>query len=118
LAGEVVVPVPATCGLDSTSRDVRAAIGDDPDAACVVTNAQGVVLGRIRAEDVPDADGVPAEGFMRPGPATVRTIEELGSLVERMRAADVASILVTDAEGPLLGMLHRHDAERAPTAIT
>ena len=73
LAGEVLVPVPATCDLDSTSLEIRAAIGDDADAACVVTNAHGVVLGRIRAEDLPDA------------------------------------------EGRLLGMLHRHDAERALT---
>ena len=115
LAGEVLVPVPATCDLDSTSQEIRAAIGDDADAACVVTNAHGVVLGRIRAEDLPDGDHVPAGEFMRPGPATVRTIEELGPLVERMRAADVSSILVTDAQGRLLGMLHRHDAEQALT---
>jgi hypothetical protein len=35
-----------------------------------------------------------------------------------MRSTDVASILVTDAEGRLLGMLYRQHAERALTAIT
>ncbi|MDH4111438.1 MAG: CBS domain-containing protein [Actinomycetota bacterium] len=51
------------------------------------------------------------ETFMQPGPATVRPVEELRPLVERMKKAGVKSIFVTTAEGRLIGMVRRDHAE-------
>jgi CBS domain-containing protein len=48
---------------------------------------------------------------MRIGPPTVRASEELAPLVERMSAREIDSILVTDPDGRLLGVMVRTDAE-------
>ena len=112
LAGEVLVPTTSVCGLDATSGDIRSALGETAGATCAVTNDRGVLLGRVRRRDLPEGDDVPVDRFMQPGPATVRTIEELEPLVGRMRHAGVTTILVSDAEGRLLGMLRRSEAEQ------
>lgn len=80
---------------------------------CAVTNEANIVLGRVRWRDLPDGDNLPVQAFMQPGPATVRTTEELEPLVERMKKAGVKTILVTASKGTLVGMLHLDDAERA-----
>lgn len=49
---------------------------------------------------------------MQSGPATIRPIEELGPLLQRMRNAKVKTVIVTTADGRLGGMVHRKDAER------
>ena len=112
VAGETVVPATFVCGLGTPSGVVRSKLQAGSDSMCAVTNEEEIVLGRVRWRDLPDADDVPVEGFMQPGPATVRTIEELGPLVGRMQEAGVKTILVTNSKGRLLGMLHRDDAER------
>jgi Mg/Co/Ni transporter MgtE len=112
VVGEVVRPATSTCGLDTTSGAIRSALKPGTDDVCAVTSDEGVVLGRVRWRDLPEADDVGVEEFMQSGPATVRTIEELRPLVERMRKAGVKTILVTTANGRLVGMLHRDDAER------
>jgi hypothetical protein len=111
VAGEAVVPATFVCGLGTPSGAIRSELRPGPDSMCAVTNEERIVLGRVRWRDLPEADDVPVERFMQPGPATVRTIEELRPLVERMRKAGVRTILVTSAKGQLLGMLHRDDAE-------
>lgn len=112
VAGEAVMPATSMCGLGTLSGVVRSKLQAGSDSVCAVTNEVKIVLGRVRWRDLPHADDVPVEDFMQPGPATVRTTEELGPLVGRMREAGVQTILVTDANGCLLGMLHRDDAER------
>jgi CBS domain-containing protein len=112
VAGEALTPVPFVRGLGTLSGTVRSKLRAGSDTVCAVINEEEVVLGRVRWRDLPDADDVPVEDFMQPGPATVRTIEELGPLVRRMQEAGVGSILVTNAEGRLLGLVRREDAER------
>jgi len=77
-----------------------------------VTNAEGIVLGRVPWKDLPAEDDVPVEQFMQFGPATVRPREELRGLVERMKNAGVKTILVTSARGELIGTVNRDDGER------
>ena len=112
VAGEVVMPATFVCGLGTLSGVVRSKLQAGSDSMCAVTNEHGIVLGRVRWRDLPEADDVPVEDFMQPGPATVQTTEELAPLAGRMRDAGVKTILVTNAKGGLLGMLHRDDAER------
>ncbi len=112
VAGEVVEPDAYTCGLDHTAGQVRAALQRGPDSICVVANAQGIVLGRVRWKDLPTEDDVRVRDFMQPGPATVRPVEQLAPLVERMHAAGVATIIVSTAKGKLLGVVNPATAEQ------
>jgi len=50
---------------------------------------------------------------MEIGPTTIRPSERLEPLVERMRRRGVATIVVSDLKGRLVGILYRQDAERA-----
>ena len=111
-AGEVARREVPTCRFNETAGDIRRAMEGSPESLCAVVNEAGIVLGRVRARELPDDDSTPILQFMRPGPATVRPREELRPLVERMRKAEVGTILVTTAKGRLVGVVHRDDAER------
>ena len=50
---------------------------------------------------------------MEIGPTTIRPNERLEPLVDRMRKRGVATIIVSDLKGRLVGILYREDAERA-----
>ncbi len=113
VAGEAIVPATYACGPGTHSGMIRSKLEAGSDSMCAVTNEEHILLGRVRWRDLPEADDVPVEDFMQPGPATVRTIEELRPLVGRMQKAGVKTIFVTNSKGRLLGMLRRDDAERA-----
>jgi CBS domain-containing protein len=73
----------------------------------VVTD-DNLVLGMLYADrQQPPGDAATVEAAMRPGPTTVRANEPVEPLVERMHAAGVDGILVTNPEGRLLGLLDR-----------
>ena len=112
VVGKNIRPPTATCSPDSLAWEIRREMEPGPDSICAVTNAEGIVLGRVRWKDLPAEDDIPVEKFMQLGPATVRPREELRGLVERMRRAGVKTILVTTPKGHLVGTLHRDDAER------
>ena len=50
---------------------------------------------------------------MEEGPTTTRADDNLERLTARMRQRSVASIVVTDPDGRLIGILDREDAEAA-----
>jgi hypothetical protein len=112
VAGEALIPATFVCGLKTPSGVVRSKLRPGTDSVCAVTNEEEIVLGGVRWRDLPDGDDVPVETFMQPGPATVRTIEELAPLVGRMQKAKSTTILVTNSKGCLVGLLRRDDAER------
>jgi predicted transcriptional regulator len=110
VAGQVLAPVTATCSPDALSGDIRSMLRSY--RFCVVVNEHGVVLGRVRQEDLPAEDDACVADFMQLGPSTVQRREELSGLVQRMQDKGVATILVTTPKGELLGYLRRADAER------
>jgi hypothetical protein len=110
LVGQVVRPA-TTCRPETRAGVLRRDLTPGPDSICAVLNDQGIVMGRIRWDDLPDDDEDPAETFMRLGPATVRPSEELAPLLERMREAKVTTILVATAEGRYVGAVNRDDGE-------
>jgi hypothetical protein len=112
LAGQILRPATATCGPDTLAGTVRRELPPDPDSVCAVTNDQGVVLGRVRRKDLPEDDGVRVETFMQLGPATVQPREELPALLDRMRRAEVKTILVTTSRGQLLGVVNRDEGDQ------
>ncbi len=102
-----------TCALDDTIATARERVEASREDRCIVVSASGVVLGLLDQSALAgDEHGLAADA-MRAGPATVRAHEDLPGLLERMRARNVASILVTDPEGRILGVLHRDDADAA-----
>lgn len=107
--------VRGTVVADATSHDPPTALVDDTVGAArkrlaggsqvIVVNEGGVVIGAMRKEswDHPD-DAVVAEA-MRLGPATVRPGSQLAPLIGRMEDKHVESVIVSDAEGRLIGVV-------------
>jgi CBS domain-containing protein len=94
--------------LDAADRNPLTCAPDTPiaeltDAAVLVVNAEGIVLGRVPANRGA-GDGT-AEEAMEPGPTTVRAHEPLDQLLDRMRRRHVGEIVVTTPEGRLLGVV-------------
>ena len=103
-----------TCRPDeriASTRDRFAGVG-----RCIVTTEDGAVLGALSRRDLDTPDDATAESRMSPGTTTVRPSEWLAPLVERMQAANVSRVLVTDPEGRLLGEVRRDAAESARRA--
>ena len=111
LAGQVLRPATATCRPDTPAGVVRGDLAPGAESICAVTNDEGIVVGRVRWNDLPEGDAATVETFMQPGPATVRPGEELTGLLQRMRRAGVKTILVTTNKGRLLGVVSRDDGE-------
>jgi CBS domain-containing protein len=104
--------VPA-CSPDDRLPDVRDRVRATGWDTCFVTNAAGVVLGRLGRAALAGNDDVSVEEAMTLGPSTVRPSFELDKAVERMRAQNLTSLPVTRSDGVLVGILRRDDAERA-----
>lgn len=92
-----------TCAPGDLVAEIAARIDSDE---CLVLNEDRVVLGRLRF-DRERPDGTTAEAAMNPGPTTVRADADLGETLDRMRARSVRRIVVTTAQGVLLGVVHR-----------
>ena len=113
-AGRVARGDAPTCDLTERVSDLHERMRASGWDVCVVVNAEGIVLGRVRAaavDDATDPDQM-VEAVMEAGPTTVRPSEPLDALVERMRHHNVASIIVSTSDGRLLGVIRREDAEQ------
>ena len=73
----------------------------------------GRSLGRLRGDALTRDVDATVEEVMEEGPTTTRADDNLEQLTARMRHKSVASIVVTDSDGRLIGVLYRDDAEAA-----
>jgi hypothetical protein len=112
-AGEVARRGTPTCALDDRVADVRATVLAAGREVCIVVSPEGIVQGRLRGRALQETPEATAEQVMELGPTTIRPSERLEPLVERMRRRGVATIVVSDLKGRLVGILYREDAERA-----
>src|SRR5215207_4516270 len=111
-AGEVADRDAPTCAVHDRLGDVRDRLRAAGETSCIVVDDQRVILGRVRGEAL-DADPEQiVEAVMEAGPTTVRPAEPLDALIERMRKRRVESIVVSTANGVLVGVLRRADGER------
>ena len=94
--------------IGDVSEQVEAARED----VCIVTNEEGVVLGRLRRRALGSDRGKAVHEVMESGPTTTRADAELEALLQRLHDASVRSMLITTPEGRLLGVVYREDAER------
>ncbi len=70
------------------------------------------MLGRVRNDRLDGDSQGPVEEVMELGPTTTRADTMLESILERLNARNVDSILVATSDGKLVGTLYRSDAER------
>jgi rhodanese-related sulfurtransferase/CBS domain-containing protein len=112
-AGDVARREVFTCRPDQPVDDVLAQMRDAGQAVCVVVDEERVVTGLLRRGTAESHVVATVEEVMRPGPATVRAHEPLGPLLERMAKARVETVVVTDPEGRLLGLVDRTSGEQA-----
>jgi CBS domain-containing protein len=112
-AGEIARRGTPTCALDDRVADVRESVLEVGRNVCIVVNAEGIVEGRLRGRALEENPEATAEQAMEIGPTTIRPSERLEPLVERMRRRGVATIVVSDLKGRLVGILYRGDAESA-----
>ena len=79
---------------------------------CLVVNDARVLLGRIRADDLPADDAATAESVMRPGPSTFRPNVSVEEMLGYMREHDLRNAPVTRSDGTLVGLVLRSDLEK------
>jgi Mg/Co/Ni transporter MgtE len=108
--GDVAGSDVPTCGLSETIGEIRQrTAGWD---TCVVVDPEGVVLGLLRKKELEGDPRATAEQVMRLGPKTFRPNVTLEELLKSMRDHEIqTNSLVTTAEGRLLGVISRADAE-------
>src|SRR5437016_4927316 len=112
-AGDLIDPDPPVCGLTDTVAEVRKIIDRSSYGFCLAVNDRRIVLGRVRASSLRDANAsATAESVMEAGPGTVRASVPAEELVERLVKRDLTSAVVTTPAGRLLGVFHRDEAER------
>ena len=111
-AGDVADRDAPTCALHDRLGDVRDRLQAAGKTSCIAVNDQRMVLGRVRGESLDGDAEQTVEAVMEAGPTTVRPSEPLDALIGRMQKRRVESIVVSTADGVLVGVLHRGDGER------
>lgn len=100
-----------TCTLDERLAEVRERVRAAGWDTCIVVNEERVVLGRLGRKALAASDERSIAEAMSPGPSTVRPSIGAEALLERIRARDLTSFLVTTPDGRLVGLVRRADLE-------
>ncbi|MGE3661783.1 MAG: CBS domain-containing protein [Pseudonocardia sp.] len=103
-----------TAAIGDTVTDLHDRITRSRYDFALVTNAEGVLLGRLRGTALADTDPArPVEEVMQPGPSTLRPHEPAADVHARLEARNLLHAIVTDPDGGLLGVIERNDLDRA-----
>ena len=109
--GERVRRDVSTCRLTDrvgeVAKRVRAAGWD----GCVVVNEQRVVLGLLDGQALDGSPQQLVEEVMEPGPSTFRPDVTCEEMTAYMQQRQLDSVLITTADGKLVGILQRTAAE-------
>lgn len=100
---EAVTHDPPTADVAETVGQARQRM--DGSTQVIVINEESVVVGVMRKESWEHDEETLVGDAMRLGPATIRPGSQLAPLVGRMETKDVESVIVTDAEGRLIGVI-------------
>jgi predicted transcriptional regulator len=102
----------ATCQLNEQLGEVHRRCQAAGWKVCLVVNDSNVVLGRLRGkawEADPDAN---VGDVMENGPTTFRPDKFLAPLIKRMIEKKVGTVVITNPDGVLVGLLYRKDGEQ------
>jgi Mg/Co/Ni transporter MgtE len=112
-AGDLIDPNPPVCGHTDTVAEIRKILDRSSYGLCLAVNERRIVLGRVRASALEDADArTTAESVMEEGPRTVRANVPAEELLKRLVDRDLTSAVVTTPRGRLLGVVDREVVER------
>lgn len=78
---------------------------------CLVANEQNIVLGRLRGKAWDVDPDTPVEEVMENGPTTFRPDSFLEPLIQRMHDKKVGTVIITNPDGVLIGILYRKDGD-------
>lgn len=110
-AGDVVRPDIPTCTLHESVGEAHQRCQAAGWNVCLVVTDGNIVLGRLRGDAWKVEPDTPVEEVMENGPTTFRPDNFLEPLAKRMRDKKVGSVIVTNSDGELIGVLYRKDAE-------
>jgi CBS-domain-containing membrane protein len=99
-----------TCGLDDLAEDLARELDASPYGFALALSPGRVVLGRVRRSRLAAA-GASVAALLEPGPSTIRPHTSSEDLAARWARSDVRTMIVTDPDGKLLGILRRGDVE-------
>jgi CBS domain-containing protein len=104
-----------TCGLRETVGEVRRRLaGSDGGDLCVVVNSEKVILGDLRGKALKSAaDDALVDDVLNPGTSTYRPNVSVEEMARHLGETRARRVLVSDADGHLLGLLRREDVDRA-----
>ena len=98
-----------TCRLSERVGEVHRRTEEAGWNVCLVVNEKKVLLGRLRGKAwEADPDAV-VEEVMEDGPTTFRPDKFLKSLIERLFEKKVGTVVITNPDGVLIGLLYRKD---------
>jgi CBS domain-containing protein len=103
-----------TCEAAEPVAHLVARLGSSGARLCVVLNERRVVQGRLHLDRLDPADTRPVDEAMEPGPATIPADADLAETTERGRRRGVGSLIVSNPDGVLLGLVHIEPMERRP----
>jgi Mg/Co/Ni transporter MgtE len=99
-----------TCSLDEAVADVVARQPDRWDI-CIVTNDHHVVLGLLGRSALRADQQATVEKAMTSGPSTIRPSARVDAVRQRMREQNLTRIIVSRADGVLVGVLCVEDLD-------
>ena len=102
-----------TCQLEDDLQDVRKRVRQSGWDTCMVVNEHGIVLGRLGRKALREDADAAVEEAMTEGPSTVRPSIGCAALLKRMQENNLTTFVVTRADGKLVGVVLRAEAEAA-----
>ncbi len=105
LSDEVITAHP-----DEPVTDVRARVAASRHGFALVTDTNGILLGRLRGTTLSDADPArPVGEVMEGGPSTLRPHEPAAAIKARLTDKGLSYAVVTDPDGRLMGTVEPAD---------
>lgn len=102
----------AVCALDDPVDEVARLIDASAYGFALALSPGRIVLGRVRRSRLAGA-GASVEALLEPGPSTIRPHTPIEDLAARVARSEVQTLIVTDPDGKLLGVVRRSDIDEA-----
>lgn len=103
---------PATASESTPAQESLRRLRAQGFGPVIVLNQAGVVMGVVYRDQLESAEaGTESGALMRFGVTTVRPSEDAEDLVHRMRHAEVSRVVVTRADGTLIGLFFAEDVQ-------
>jgi CBS domain-containing protein len=112
--GSFAHPHVPTCAPSDRLGDVLERLRTQAADLCVVINDQRIVLGVLRGDALEASPETPAEDAMDPAPSTYRPNVSVGEMADHLQQTGAKRVLLTTADGELLGLLQREDVDDGP----